>query len=470
MKPKILFLLITMTIFQVTIIESFSNNPVSLQTDNNIENYPILKSISSPNNQSDSIAILKPKWVWMGSDEVLLSLKLGDFNDDKQIDVVTGASSTVFAVDGRTGQTIWNNTDPVGPIFSLSVGDLDGDGNMDVVAGGWDQNITALQGNTGKLLWKFGGEMNETTPQNWIRTTDIADFNGDGIDDVIAGSDDWHIYCINGSTGNLLWRRPDNEIVMNIPYALATGDIDNDSIMDIVIGDGSNVYGYRGLDGALLWNNNIPSAPVRSLIVANINNDHLPEIVVASADGKIYVLEGYTGKEVWRFTAGGVIESIALGDFKGDGVQNDILVGSYNNTVYAINGSDGTELWRNVTNGWIRVVKTSDINNDGFSDAIIGAGDKTIYLIDGKTSEILTTISTINSITELVVTDVESDGYLDIIFVDGIALRCFTMGGQIPFTEITTSIIPTPEFVTTNITIFTLTTILLLLGFRRKKK
>jgi len=413
---------------------------------------------------------LQPKWIWAGSDEVLLSLTLGDFDGDQHLDVVAGASSNVFTIDGRTGQTIWNNTDPVGPIFSLSVGNLDGDATEDVIAGGWDHNITAIRGTTGSLLWKFGGKSN-STPQEWIRTTKTADFNGDGIDDVIAVSDDWHIYCIDGTNGTLLWRRPEEEIVMNVPYAIAIGDLDNDSRNDIVIGDGSNVYGYRGVDGGLMWQNNAPGARVWSLLVADINKDRLPEVIAASADGKIYAFEGRTGKKIWRFTAAGVVQSIALGDFDGDGMQNDILTGSYNHTVYTINGMDGFEIWRNIeVNGWVRLVRTGDFNSDGISDAVIGASDNTIYVIDGKTAEILTTISTFNSITELVVADVETDGFLDLIFTDGVALRCFTTGGDMLFTESTSPLIPTNEFAMLGtMPLLTLAVLSFLVGVKRRK-
>ena len=432
-KAKRFLLLIFLMMLQITALAPFTSSS---------------RSEASIRSQSSPMSSLQPKWIWTGSNDVLLSLTLGDFDGDQHLDVVTGASSHVFTINGRTGQMIWNNTDPIGPIFSLSVGNIDGDSIEDVIAGGWDRNVTVIQGATGRLLWKFGGK-SEDTPQEWIRTTETADFNGDGIDDVIAGSDDWHIYCIDGVTGTLLWRRPKDEIIMNVPYAIATGDLDNDTQNDITIGDGSNVFSYRGMDGAFLWSNNVPMARVWSLLVADINKDRRSEVIAASADGKLYVFEGRTGRELWRFMAGGVIQSIALGDFNGDGTQNDILIGSYNHTVYTINGMDGSELWRNIeVNGWVRIVKTGDFTGDGISDAVIGASDNTIYIFDGKTAELLTTIPTFNSITELAVTDVEEDGFLELIFTDGIAIRCFTTGGEILFTESTYPPIPTNEFAT----------------------
>ncbi|MFQ5820523.1 MAG: FG-GAP-like repeat-containing protein [Candidatus Heimdallarchaeota archaeon] len=382
----------------------------------------------------------------MDSSKVFSTIQLGDVGGDQLLDVVAGASSYVVAIDGRTGSMIWNNTDPVGVVYSLSIGNLDGDEKKDVIAGGFDRNVTAIRGATGTLLWKFGGK-SEIAPQEVIRSTETADFNGDGIDDIIAGSDDWHIYCINGVDGTLLWRRPEEEVIINLSYAIAIGDLDNDSRTDIVIGDASNVFSYRGEDGELMWSNNLPRAGVWSLIVADINKDHNMEVLAACEDGKLYVFDGRTGQEIWQFTVGGVIRSIALGDFDGDGVQNDILTGSYNQTVSTINGIDGSELWTTTkVGGWIRNVKTGDFNGDGISDAVIGASDNTIYIFDGITSEILTTISTSNSINDLVVADIDADGFLDLIFTDGIALRSFSTGGETWVTESTYPTIPTDEF------------------------
>ncbi|MFQ6124425.1 MAG: FG-GAP-like repeat-containing protein [Candidatus Heimdallarchaeota archaeon] len=453
MKLKIktlLLLFITTTMLHITIMNPFPTSPgahssrdlLSTKIDKNHSLYVTERSIRS---QQSLLLKLQPKWVWMDAANAFLTIQLGDVNGDQLLDVVAGASSYVVAIDGRTGSMIWNNTDPVGRVFSLSIGNLDGDAKEDVIAGGFDRNVTAIQGATGTLLWKFGGK-SENAPQEVIRTIETADFTGDGIDDIIAGSDDWHIYCIDGVDGTLLWRRPKEEVIINLSYAIALGDLDNDSRIDIVIGDASNVFSYKGADGELMWRNPAPRAGVWSLIAADINKDHRIEVLAACADGKLYVFDGRTGQEIWQFTVGGVIRSIALGDFDGDGVQNDILTGSYNQTVTTINGMDGTELWTTAkVGGWIRIVKTGDFNGDGISDAVIGASDNTIYILDGKMGEILTTISTFNSITDLDVADVERDGFLDLIFADGIALRSFSTGGRTWVTESTIPPIPTDE-------------------------
>ncbi len=448
----LLLLFIITTMLHVTINEPFSISTGAfsrseLSTNKFVKNHSFYISERSIRSQQSPSLLLQPKWVWIGSSNMFSTIQLGDVNGDQVLDVVAGAWSYIVALDGRTGSMIWNNTDPVGYVFSLSIGNLDGDEKNDVIAGGWDRNITAIRGATGTLLWKFGGK-SEIAPQEWIRTTETADFTGDSIDDIIAGSDDWHIYCINGADGTLLWRRPNDEVIINLSYAIAIGDLDDDSRTDIVIGDASNVFSYRGENGELMWKNEAPKAGVWSLIVADINKDHLMEVLAACADGKLYVFDGETGQEIWKFTVGGVIRSIALGDFDGDGRKNDILTGSYNQTVTIINGMDGSEIWTTTNvGGGIQIVKTGDFNADGISDAIIGANDNTIYIFDGITSEILTTISTSNNINDLVVADVEADGFLDLIFVDGITLRSFSTGGESWITESTYPLIPTDEFI-----------------------
>jgi len=474
-KTRISLLFILLVVLQTTAMEPFidskqifmlvKSSSSNITRDNaSLGTEHLIQTRLSPDFQ------FKPKWLWSESNEVLLSLTLGDFDGDQQLDPVVGASSNVFAIDGRTGDTIWNNTDPVGPVYSLAVGNLDGDGTDDVVAGGWDNNVTAIRGVTGNLLWKFGGK-NESDPQDWIRTIIMADFNGDGIDDIIAGSDDWHVYCVDGTDGTLLWRRPEGEIVMNVPYSITTGDLDNDTYTDIIIGDGSNVYGYRGVNGQLLWQNNDPDARVLCLLAADINNDLLVEVIAASDDGKIYVLEGMTGHEIWQFTVGGVIQSVTLGDFDGNTKQNDLLIGSYNHTVYVLDGIDGVELWRNIeVGGWVQFVRSADFNKDSISDAVVWSDNNVISVIDGMTAEIVASIPTINNINELIVTDVEEDGFLDLIFTDGMTLRCFTMGGEIQYTETTSPIVPTSEFEGVNSAPILILAILSLLVILKRKR
>lgn len=96
-------------------------------------------------------------------------------------------------------------------------GDLDGDGYGDVVAANdasvFMVSITALNSVTGRALWKAdwsdGGAASAVTLASYV------DADGDGVEDILAGSSDWWwhgvvvpngtVRLLSGATGKPLW-------------------------------------------------------------------------------------------------------------------------------------------------------------------------------------------------------------------------------------------------------------------------
>ena len=81
----------------------------------------------------------------------------------------------------------------------------------------------------------------------------ISDLDGDGIDDVVAGSFDLHAYAMSGSDGEVLWSYNTGNRVFSIA---PVGDLDGDGSADVVIGtqDTSNnivVHVVSGGTGAI---------------------------------------------------------------------------------------------------------------------------------------------------------------------------------------------------------------------------
>jgi len=79
----------------------------------------------------------------------------------------------------------------------------------------------------------------------------VADVNGDGLLEVIFGSDDHLIYALRGSDGVVAWSFETDGPVRSSPAAC---DINGDGVMEVVAGsDDSNVYALSGVDGRVIW-------------------------------------------------------------------------------------------------------------------------------------------------------------------------------------------------------------------------
>lgn len=117
----------------------------------------------------------------------------------------------------------WQQT----PTFDLEAADLDSDGAEDVLATS-GYNLFALEGGTGRELWKFAAS------NNLWKVAKTSDMDGDGVPDVIAGSQIGLLYLLSGRDGSLIWQHRIAERYTTIDSKGKPGYTVDRSIWDIV--------------------------------------------------------------------------------------------------------------------------------------------------------------------------------------------------------------------------------------------
>ncbi len=320
---------------------------------------------------------------------------VGDVNGDGFADLAAGSTNWDGAgalVDaGRVDVWLGTGADPGGVSWSVTgsatneqrgrcfdVGDVDADGYEDLV-------LAALGGNTlgeGVFELYFGGPAGPATTPDWSWATGeagatacgvaLADFDGDGYDDVALGSaladgaatDEGAVFVFPG-TANGLPGVPtlilqEGQAGARFGWDVAATDLDGDGFMDLAVGAGD-------WDGALI------------------------------DEGAVFLYSGGpTGLDpqaVWMMEGGAagaeLRRAAAPGDVDGDGF-GDLLVGSLH-----ANGPLGDEgatmLFLGSATGlgaspdWTRygdapgawygtgVGPAGDVDGDGYADVIVGA-------------------------------------------------------------------------------------------------
>jgi hypothetical protein len=179
-----------------------------------------------------------------------------------------------------------------------ALGDLDGDGDTEIVAGSWDMRIYA---------WHHDGRFVDGWPRfayNTIWSSPaLADLDNDGRLEVIIGVD-----AAQPIGGVLHVLRGDASEMPGFPKYIdqtffsspAVADLNGDGSLDIVIGTG-NFYPGRGF-AVYAWDvhgNPLPGWPVTTggyvlsaPSVGDIDGDGKPEVIVGCNDGKVYVFRG----------------------------------------------------------------------------------------------------------------------------------------------------------------------------------
>lgn len=167
--------------------------------------------------------------------------------------------------------------------------DADGDGDLDIaVAVEHGVNRLYLNDGKGKLTWKEGAFGSIAHDSEHVRS---ADFNRDGLPDLIFVAEDDHVHeLFLGAPGGTFIDASDRLPAQSEGNALAVADVNGDGLPDIVIGNsGENRPGKPRMSGQdFLWLND-PKHPGHFLDATRTHmptdNDNTQDIALVDVDG-----------------------------------------------------------------------------------------------------------------------------------------------------------------------------------------
>ncbi len=413
-------------------IEDSSPTLYDLDGDGKLE---VIIGTTSKGYSTPVLAVLEDdgtvKWTVNLSDPVFSSPAVADISYPPdgipEIIVSTGGDvnqrrGSVIAFT-RDGQQLWKydtndaqgTGTPHGNWSSPTIGDVDGDGDMEIVFGSWDRNIYMLD-HQGRYQWHY-----HVADSVWS-TAALADLDRDGDLEIIIGTDitgggvlpdgyrptDGGFVLILDKNGRKLARRQMNEAIYSSP---AVGDVDGDGQYEIFVGTGfywylrgrytqPYVYGFRvntaGSEWALEdlpgWPQPVAYPGMSSPALADLDGDRDLEVIIGTGYdgmsepnqcpptcyGALYAWH-HDGRPVSGFPMwpkdymgknGFIRSSPTVADVDGDG-RLEILF-SMNWDVIIV-GSDGSqEGILHTTWSLFASPAIGDLDNDGKTDVVIG--------------------------------------------------------------------------------------------------
>jgi hypothetical protein len=307
----------------------------------------------------------------------------------------------VVYASGLGGGTGW------GPFFALA--DVNNDGKLDVVMAGYNV-LGVLLGNGNGT---FQSPITQEPDLTIVYSLAVADVNGDGIPDVIEGNPFVPSLNYNSGVSVMLgngdgtFQNPMSFAVSGSdPVSIAVADLNGDGKPDIVEVSYFGIYGSS--ISVLLGNGdgtfqpqvtyNPQSASVAWVVIADVNGDGKPDLVIAntcgmhyncypSGEGSVSVLLGNgdgTFQPAVPYDSGGSgatvvpwpgMNQLAVADVNGDGKPDIAVVNSGSGTVDVLLGNgDGTfqtAVGYSTTGTGPDSVAIKDVNGDGKPDLVV---------------------------------------------------------------------------------------------------
>ncbi len=305
--------------------------------------------------------------------------------------------------------------------WALAVGDLNDDGQADLIVGAPDESPGAVLTQAGRIYVFFNppsligvlplsqANLTMSGDRAWGRAGSalaVGDLNDDGIADLVIGApaevapgEYGRAYVVYGRSSfpTSLSLSQANVVVSGTQagawagYALATGDLDGDGKHDLAVGAPAFSTG--------------PAVTRTGQVYVFLSSQGTLTGGVSAADADLTV----SGQEAYA----AVGTSVAIADVSGDGTYEDLIIGApfddpfaspHKGEVAVFFGSGSLTGSRTVaqadlriTGMWVkdwlgRMVAAGDVNGNGVADLVIGAtgdgqageGFSTVYLFYGR--------------------------------------------------------------------------------------
>ncbi len=327
-----------------------------------------------------------------------------------------------------------------GRFQSLHVGDVDGDGNTEILFGTYEGYIVQLQYRAGDFTVEW------ESPQHSERAWGLAvgDCDDDGDLELVVGDGEGDLFVYDAASHDLEWKRSGQ--MVRDAHGIVIADLEGDGANEVVVGTGyktdqgwGTLYIWAGDgsgDGPLRTFGPYDSR-LRGIVVADLDGDGANEMVFGSGvnlgdiegQGYVRVVDAVTGELEWESAdIGGDAQGLVVFDTDLDERPNIVVGTGYRYreghvAVFQYDPVSGTyeEQWATDNIGpkaW--GVAVGDTDGDGSIEVVVGNQPGYIRILDASSGTVEWESDLLGTdIFGMRLADVDGDGRVDIIASQG---------------------------------------------------
>lgn len=379
-----------------------------------------------------------PSWRSADSTNYATGIAWADLNNDGWLDLVVANGNDM----ARQRLVVYyndNGTVPRSPSWQsadidyhghLSVGDVNGDGFVDVAVSVYIGPAGFSQKGKVKLYSNIGGTLSSlpiwmSRDSMYTFSCAFGDANGDGLLDLAVACGESYY---NRAEYNRIYYNRSGRLdslpgwmanTAGFSYDVGWADFDNDGDLDIVFanerGPNRMYMNYGDSIGTVpAWISTDASQYANSLFIADVNNDNFLDLAISDNNQlggtgrfKIYLNNSGTlaTTPYWSSAFSGYGSGITLADIDNDG-DKDLITGGWWQPLRAYLNSGGTfptaPDWTSLTSSVVEAIVFGDYDNDGVDTLIehrLGNGvNKLFYLTSTPIHSLLSVIVGIDTL------------------------------------------------------------------------
>ncbi|MGD8238328.1 MAG: PQQ-binding-like beta-propeller repeat protein, partial [Armatimonadota bacterium] len=262
-------------------------------------------------------------------------------------------------------------------------------------------------GNREGLAREYAASRREALPAHTFPTVTMADLNGDGVDELIAGSTNGKVYALDAAGGKL-WEAQTGGGVTDV----AVVDFAGDGRPAIVAGSMGATATALSAAGEELWSFAVPyykrTGHVRVVFAADLAGDGRQTAIIGADNWHFYAIDG-AGKQVWQYESVHGSTCGAAADVDGDGKQ-EVIAGTEYYWWHVVKPDAGA-LFKYSTRGGPHANAATAANLDGDATrcVVFGGADGNVHVL-GPDGTLRWLFNTGDEVTSVAAADINGDG------------------------------------------------------------